>query len=1484
MGGGAIGSLIPGAGTAGGAIAGGGALGAWGNRIADVYEGKQPNLWGDLTEGAITGLTGAIGPAMPALGASVGQVGKFIGQNAALGGLQEAVALPFRKAAQTGEWNMPSLNEFGSAIGGGAAFGGAAGLGFGLGGKYFGSPASPNLPPPPDANVSAGGPPPDIPGRTGWELPPPPKQRTGWEIEPEYNPPTPKPIRTDVPFIGPSADPELAVTRLVERRTNEIQAEYRLAMQQGDTATMAALRQEFEDLKRATAQRQQEPQRQLGPERWEPTPDPFVDIPFSRPSQDPLPQSGGFESGGQGTFFGPRPGGQMGLPLEPADPRIPDDGAVQGEIPFDRFMVGGRETPVENIRNQDPNAFGGILGPQVGRFPAGQGMLPFDMGSMPTMDSFANVRSRPPEPPPPPPAPPPPPPTDMGGGGGMPTQPTQPPIIPSAPPPPIVNGPSLMEQMAPPAPAPAVARVPNIVEINKIQKQLSELIALRKSAQVSGETELVAALDRQIAKLQEQFRTMKATVAQAAVTPPTQQETHPAQPPVQQAAPAIRPEVMAQYTPEKVAKAIAEIKAGIEDAKRLRQAAVEAGDQALINRANQLMEEWRSQYEIYGYNVFGKPKSNVGKSTTQHPFRPGDLTIEGDVATIKFPSADIHRWLVNQGFRSSIHRSPEGLVQMIRDPGAIPLETVAPIQRPRGTGSTFEKAMQAKVGKGVVIPEGMTAVMPGEDVVVPVAQGEKKAYINNMAANNYHPVGRTHDGKSIVFREAKPVQPETAQFPIGKKILERLKKPTNLLGVMSMMDPNIDPHLALAAMAANTLGDPAVLVQQIGKKYKAMLKAAKDMNEVRFILSDGTMLKGPDPGIDVGRIAASSLGLKPEVVKRSGIIDIQNSHAQVHGPISEPQSKALVRAVTEADPDEPYIFVSTFDATGKKSGFQKFQANATPQTIQQWVNSKFAPPQVQGPFGKAAQSAVQQAQVVKQRMGIGQGATPKATKPPVLNAQGQALPDVNYVEEMLNFPTNATTTGDFSPPGKQGLGQITRPEFWTNLPNLLKGLSPAAYKKMDDYIANHPLHAKTFDPATGKFNPSLADRMNIQHLRVASDPRPGKRAENVASRWLETGAFLGPNKIAGVPNPARELYNVSAGAVIRATNRSFVAFMNGLSTEVSWKIAKNMQQMSMQGLNTGRAPMPGVLGGMKLPDWAGGKHVGFSKNYTPEEAINLDPFLNDKAAKELGDFINTSLGMAPKKIEGVPWKNWEMNFEKASGVMNKLLFSPGLLFSRMRMLWPGTYVMASPQMRKEYLRSALGTAAAWYGITEVMKAAGGDDVEVNNDWTNADFGKVRVGNTRMDPGGGFLQFLVAYGRMYEGGWTSSATQQKHEFGEGINARTQFSNLFEFGANKLNPIAKFALDLARSSEYQPFHTNDRLLQLFTPLIVQDAIELANEDPDLLPWLAPISVGLGTQTYSRGESEGKLVSPENDWLLKGNEGLKAFNPFSQPTGRQ
>jgi hypothetical protein len=271
------------------------------------------------------------------------------------------------------------------------------------------------------------------------------------------------------------------------------------------------------------------------------------------------------------------------------------------------------------------------------------------------------------------------------------------------------------------------------------------------------------------------------------------------------------------------------------------------------------------------------------------------------------------------------------------------------------------------------------------------------------------------------------------------------------------------------------------------------------------------------------------------------------------------------------------------------------------------------------------------------------------------------------------------------------------------------------------------------------------------------------------------------------------------------------------------------------------------------------------QKYTPEQAQALNPFHNDVLAGELADYVNTATGRGPLKTHFWPSRGGEKSLESIADKLMYGLFSPRLMASRVRMMNPLTYAMATPYIRKQYMKSMLGAGMAWLTFTELGKMAGG---EVSMDPTSSDAGKIRFEDTRFDPGSGFQQYLVVIARGLAGGYTSSASGEFHKYGEGFRGETQWEAGERFFANKLNPVAKFAYDLANASENIPFHVKDRAAQMFVPLAMQDLYEIMNERPDLLPWMVPVMFGMGTQTYSAGESVSKFYDPEDDWLVKGS----------------
>lgn len=109
--------------------------------------------------------------------------------------------------------------------------------------------------------------------------------------------------------------------------------------------------------------------------------------------------------------------------------------------------------------------------------------------------------------------------------------------------------------------------------------------------------------------------------------------------------------------------------------------------------------------------------------------------------------------------------------------------------------------------------------------------------------------------------------------------------------------------------------------------------------------------------------------------------------------------------------------------------------------------------------------------------------------------------------------------------------------------------------------------------------------------------------------------------------------------------------------------------------------------------------------------------------------------------------------EQAAVPLARLLFSPRFLMSRIQYamghsLWDGT-IESRKIIAKEYARTMVGLAA-YYAAQSIYFEATADKKEnqpkIGTDKTSSDFGKIIIGNTRLDPMAGFAQVLVFMSR------------------------------------------------------------------------------------------------------------------------------------------
>ena len=298
------------------------------------------------------------------------------------------------------------------------------------------------------------------------------------------------------------------------------------------------------------------------------------------------------------------------------------------------------------------------------------------------------------------------------------------------------------------------------------------------------------------------------------------------------------------------------------------------------------------------------------------------------------------------------------------------------------------------------------------------------------------------------------------------------------------------------------------------------------------------------------------------------------------------------------------------------------------------------------------------------------------------------------------------------------------------------------------------------------------------------------REEQFMSNFAESGQFLGKS------NPFQKMYANTLGSVVRGSNRAYVAFLNKLRFDT------------------------------------------FNSMVDATKTLGNDATKNLPLARNIADFVNTSTGRGSLG-----------QLERYAAPLNNVLFAPRLIASRLKMMNPMYYYRLDPIVRKEALK-ALFTVAGLGSTVSTLGAMAGGSMETNP--TSPDFMKLRIGNTRLDPFGGFQQYVVAASRLMSGQSKSSVTGQTTDLTAGKFGRpTRLDVLAQLGMSKLNPAVSFATDLLRGRDFQgqPISIPNEVATRFIPMVVQDAYDLAKEDPSLLPLELPGIFGVGVQTYGR-----------------------------------
>ena len=246
-------------------------------------------------------------------------------------------------------------------------------------------------------------------------------------------------------------------------------------------------------------------------------------------------------------------------------------------------------------------------------------------------------------------------------------------------------------------------------------------------------------------------------------------------------------------------------------------------------------------------------------------------------------------------------------------------------------------------------------------------------------------------------------------------------------------------------------------------------------------------------------------------------------------------------------------------------------------------------------------------------------------------------------------------------------------------------------------------------------------------------------------------------------------------------------------------------------------------------------------------AQGLSPVKDKKVFDAAANVVNTFTGRG----------SLGKNLNKIGPQLNVLLFSPRLIAARFNSLNPVWYATQPKEVRMKVLGDFAKFVIAGTTTLALIKLATADrdDVSVETNPRSADFGKIRIGNTRFDIWGGHQQFARALTQIILGERKSTITGRVMSLNKDQYPFTTRKDIFySFIEGKLAPgpaLLKEFMAGAKTFEGEDITVESVLWNKFVPMVIQDIAD-AYRDGGLgiaTPAGTGAFFGLGVQTYGK-----------------------------------
>jgi len=236
-----------------------------------------------------------------------------------------------------------------------------------------------------------------------------------------------------------------------------------------------------------------------------------------------------------------------------------------------------------------------------------------------------------------------------------------------------------------------------------------------------------------------------------------------------------------------------------------------------------------------------------------------------------------------------------------------------------------------------------------------------------------------------------------------------------------------------------------------------------------------------------------------------------------------------------------------------------------------------------------------------------------------------------------------------------------------------------------------------------------------------------------------------------------------------------------------------------------------------------------------------DGLLTDQRAKKLADFLNVASGRGRLG-----------KLEDAAGILSIPFFAPRLLTSRFQV--PLALFERDKIVRQQVARDLTAFVGTGLTVLGIAHAAG---AEVELDPRSSDFGKIKIGNQRIDFWGGFQPIARYTAQILTGQRKDSSGNIQGSFWEGEGRRNAFER---FLRSKLSPGGAIVYDLYAGNTFMgdelestPGFVGSEALKRAAPLFFQDLYDAAKHEGIKGMLLAtPAFFGASSQTYIPSES--------------------------------